>query len=118
MSVHLLFFDNGGHDSNQFLSHAHVILYLRYVLTFAYATGVAMPAVCAWRAAERLRLRPIWHIGRAQNGSTALIWAAEKGHSDCARLLLDAGADKNAKCNVRASAGVGVCGVLALMLMI
>jgi hypothetical protein len=36
----------------------------------------------------------------AQNGYTPLIWAAWNGHADCARLLLDAGADKEAKCNV------------------
>ncbi len=40
----------------------------------------------------------------AQYGRTALIWAAAKGHADCVRLLLDAGADKEAKCKVRASA--------------
>jgi hypothetical protein len=44
----------------------------------------------------------------AQYGSTALMNAASGGHADCARLLLDAGADKNATDNVRASAGVGV----------
>ena len=38
---------------------------------------------------------------RAQDGRTALIYAAANGHADCARLLLDAGADKEAKCNVR-----------------
>ncbi len=32
-----------------------------------------------------------------------LIWAAEKGRADCVRLLLDAGADKNAQTKVRAS---------------
>jgi hypothetical protein len=37
----------------------------------------------------------------AQNGLTALLLAAQKGHADCVRLLLDAGADANAK-------GVGV----------
>ncbi len=41
----------------------------------------------------------------AQYGRTALIGAAMKGHADCARLLLEAGADTNAKANVRASAG-------------
>ena len=40
--------------------------------------------------------------GAAQFGSTALIYAARDGHADCARLLLDAGADKEAKNNVRA----------------
>ncbi len=33
---------------------------------------------------------------RAQDGYTALMMAAEWGHADCARLLLDAGADKKA----------------------
>ena len=41
----------------------------------------------------------------AQSGYTALIYAAHYGRADCARLLLDAGADKNAKANVRARAG-------------
>ncbi len=41
------------------------------------------------------------HLARAQNGCTALILAAGQGHADCARLLLDAGADKEAKMNVR-----------------
>ncbi len=37
----------------------------------------------------------------AQNGRTALFYAAIKGHAECVRLLLDAGADKEAKNNVR-----------------
>ena len=46
----------------------------------------------------------------AQDGSTALICAAAYGHAECARLLLDAGADKEVKCNeVRASAGWMAC---------
>ncbi len=35
-----------------------------------------------------------------QAGWTALLWAAENGRMDCARLLLDAGADKHATSNV------------------
>ena len=31
------------------------------------------------------------------------MYAAWKGHADCARLLIDAGADKDAKSNVRAA---------------
>ena len=48
---------------------------------------------------------------RAQYGRTALIYAAERGHADCARLLLDAGAHTKAKNKVRASAGGGVRGI-------
>ena len=44
----------------------------------------------------------------AQRGETALMMAAAKGRVDCARLLLDAGADKDAKKKVRVSAGGGV----------
>ena len=54
------------------------------------------------------------HIGRrrrrAQLGQTALIRAAGNGHAECVRLLLDAGADTNAKDEVRAHAGTGVLG--------
>ena len=38
---------------------------------------------------------------RVQFGRTALIWAAECGHIECTRVLLDAGADKNIVDNVR-----------------
>ena len=37
----------------------------------------------------------------AQGGNTALILAGWNGHADSTQLLLDAGADKNAKDNVR-----------------
>jgi hypothetical protein len=37
----------------------------------------------------------------SQSGNTALMWAADRGHADCARLLIDAGADKEAKDDVR-----------------
>ncbi len=40
------------------------------------------------------KFKPQWR-------STALILAAANGHAKCARLLLDAGADKDAKNNVR-----------------
>ena len=39
----------------------------------------------------------------AQEGSTVLINAAENGHADCVRLLLESGADMEAKNNVRAA---------------
>jgi ankyrin repeat protein len=38
---------------------------------------------------------------RAQDGYTALILSAGKNHTICVRMLLDAGADMNAKNNVR-----------------
>ena len=38
----------------------------------------------------------------SQDGWTALIQASVNGHTDCARLLIEAGADKEAKDNVRA----------------
>jgi ankyrin repeat protein len=37
----------------------------------------------------------------SQNGWTALIRAAERGRTDCVRLLIDAGADKDVRNNVR-----------------
>ena len=53
--------------------------------------------------------RAVWRLawGRAwgplfQFGQTALMYAAIAGHAESVRLLLDAGADKNAKDDVRA----------------
>jgi hypothetical protein len=43
----------------------------------------------------------ILHITYAQYGYTVLIRAAENGHADCLRMLLDAGADTEAKDEVR-----------------
>jgi hypothetical protein len=36
-----------------------------------------------------------------QNGQTALMWAAHGDFTECARLLVEAGADKDAQDNVR-----------------
>jgi ankyrin repeat protein len=44
----------------------------------------------------------------AQEGRTALIWAVFNHQTDCARLLLDAGADREAKDLV--CVGGSVCG--------
>ena len=41
------------------------------------------------------------HWWRVQDGRTALISAVEKGHSACVRVLLEGGADKEAKDHVR-----------------
>ena len=55
-------------------------------------------------AAERLGRSHVGTCGTrfgaaaaAQKGGTALTIAGFKGHAECLRLLLDAGADKNAK---------------------
>ena len=71
-------------------------------------------------AAERLRrfthaangLAFRRHIGRrrSQDGRTALICAAAKGHADCALLLLVAGADKEAKDKGGGGVWGGGCG--------
>ncbi len=37
----------------------------------------------------------------SQSGRTALMRAASRGRADCVRLLIDAGADKDAKNRVR-----------------
>ncbi len=49
-------------------------------------------------------------FARAQNGMTVLMHASYSGHADCVRLLLDSGADANAKDRVHSSAGGGVRG--------
>jgi hypothetical protein len=54
----------------------------------------------------------------AQDGRTALMRAANNGHADCVRLLLDAGANKNAKdrvCVVGLASFVRVACVLISM---
>jgi hypothetical protein len=45
------------------------------------------------------------------DGCTALTLAAMNGKADCVRLLIDAGADKEAKNGVRANAARRVCGL-------
>ena len=62
-------------------------------------------------------MRYIWRAARAQCGFTALIDAAYHGHADCARLLLTAGADKEAKTMVRASRFAAEMCCLVAMLM-
>ena len=47
-----------------------------------------------------------WNATNAQDGYTALVQAAARGHLDCARHLLDAGADKETKTNVCATVAI------------
>ena len=51
-----------------------------------------------------LRRRLLHWRAIAQSGYTALRYAAENGRADCVRLLLEAGADTEARTNVRACA--------------
>ena len=82
-----------------FLKMPHISFFLPIFLSFEIHV--------ATRARVCVRAVLISAAAAAQNGKTALILAATYGHADCARLLLDAGADKDAKCNVRARAGRG-----------
>ena len=50
-----------------------------------------------WRRSGRIAF-----ICQTQNESTALIVAAERGYTECVRLLVEGGADTGAKDNVRA----------------
>jgi ankyrin repeat protein len=60
----------------------------------------------------RLRFRHNDILTCAQEGSTALSYAVEKNHVECVRLLLDAGADKDAHFTVRVCRRVNVVRVL------
>ncbi len=54
----------------------------------------------------------LWHT-RTQYGQTALAWSCWRGHTDCTRLLLDSGGDKEAKSNLNVRvAGSAACVVL------
>jgi hypothetical protein len=81
--------------------------YLNVVMVnFSICYALLKSIVFYLRRVVYLRVMSRWHIVTlAQMRWTALIKAAEKGRSDCARLLLDAGADLNAKDLVRMSVG-------------
>jgi ankyrin repeat protein len=51
-----------------------------------------------------------------QSGRTALIIAVMHGHADCVRLLIDAGADKDAKDMVRRRSLICCCAFSFLFL--
>ena len=76
---------------------------------FSYAIFELAAAVAGSGGGSHVR--HITRRRRSQNGWAALIWAARWGHSDCTRLLLNAGTDTNVANNVRARAcacvGVG-----------
>ena len=68
-----------------------------YPSSSSYARALALLCVYECAAASCL---PHTHA-RAQGGKTALMRAASIGRADCVRLLLDAGADKEARNDVR-----------------
>ncbi len=76
--------------------------------TFELDARVAC-ACCSWRNLNiNLDLSCVVYIRHAKSGSTALIWAAmhSRNNHECVRLLLEAGADKDARDNVRDHDGV------------
>jgi hypothetical protein len=65
------------------------------------ATAAAMPC-CADSSAASLFVAALLHCcGCAQRGETPLHYAAYKGHVACAALLVERGANKNTKDEVR-----------------
>ena len=70
------------------IRRTNTLLDILSAYSFVY---VNIPYKPPWRAEEVVAACQL-----AQSGRTALVWTARNGHADCARLLLDAGADKNA----------------------
>ena len=56
---------------------------------------------CRHGAVLRGTARVYMALTHTQTGFTAVLYAAQKGHTDCLRALLEAGADKNAANLVR-----------------
>jgi hypothetical protein len=48
----------------------------------------------------------------SQDESTALMYATKGGHANCVRLLINAGADKDAKSKVRVGRGLAPSGLV------
>jgi hypothetical protein len=62
-----------------------------------YAVSMVNCVLRVWAIAGRFATT----ANSAQSGSMALICAAENGHTNCVRLLIEAGADKEARDGVR-----------------
>jgi ankyrin repeat protein len=60
----------------------------------------------AWQLCSLILVSIADQSYEVQYGDTALLEAATKGHIECVRLLLEHGAEKDVKNNVRASAEV------------
>ena len=67
----------------------------------------------------RWRLRYVGCGENSQFGLTALMWAAQKGYTDCARLLIDAGAknprNKNGHTAIDVAQHNGKADIVALL---
>jgi hypothetical protein len=59
---------------------------------------------CADAAAASVSAAALRRCGCAQDGYTPLHWAADNGHVACVALLVERGANKDAKTNVRCAA--------------
>ena len=79
---------------------------LHACLLFLHSALRSSSFACYLRASSALSLAMAVALCAAgesdsQHGRTALIWAAMRSNADCVRLLIDAGADKEAKYIVR-----------------
>jgi hypothetical protein len=72
--------------------HEHASVWMQRVSFF---TNISARFVCSSFVC------PCWRMFNAQDGCTALISAAGEGHIECVRLLIEAGANKEAKDKVR-----------------
>ncbi len=86
-------------SANHFASELSFV----YVVLVCLVCRVYRAALFAWQfaAAAAAAVRAHSCAIFPQKGETALIRAAEKGHTECVRLLVDFGANKEAKDKVR-----------------
>ncbi len=75
---------------------------LCYCFVFSLACLNLRPCLSSWLVASMVGYGSVAaHVCQTQDGFTALMSAAQQGHTDCVRLLVKGGADKEAKDNVR-----------------
>jgi hypothetical protein len=81
-----------------------------YVVLVCFVCRVYRAALIAWRfAAAAAAVRAHSCAIFLQKGESALIRAAEKGHTGCVRLLVDFGVNKEAKDKVRNFTCLEIC---------
>ena len=75
---------------------------LALILTAPICINSIIRVLYFWKFIEDTCLRILISLhANTQNGHTALMHAASKGHTECVRLLVEGGAIKDAKSNVR-----------------